>query len=70
MLHIKRIGKNKARIVLPRHYQFILDLDSGEMGRIPDKPFPTQQEIEELGENRIIEGIFDLYESEEHNEKD
>jgi hypothetical protein len=69
MLHIKRIAKNKARIVLPRHYQFVLNLDSGDMERIPDKPFPTEQEITELGKRHIIEGIFDLYESDEHNGK-
>lgn len=64
MLYIKRIGKNKARIVLPRHYQFVLDLDSGDMERIKNKPFPTEQEIEELADNKAIEGLFHLYEIE------
>ncbi len=65
MLHIKRIAKNKARIVLPRHCQFILDLESGDMERVKNKPFPTEQEIDKLAENKVLEGLFDLYDMEE-----
>ena len=62
MLHISIKG-NKAKIVYPRKWQMRLNLENGIRERIPNKPFPSDDDLEEKGIGNVIEGIYNLYET-------
>lgn len=60
MLYIKVNAKNKARIIYPRRWQMILDLGTGKMERIPDKPFPKDEDLKDPYIKRTIAGLFNM----------
>ena len=61
MLHIT-IKDNKAKIVYPRKWQFVLNLENGFRSRIPNKPFPSDDDLKEKGIAHLIDGLYSLYE--------
>ncbi len=70
MLYVSEKKPNLWKIVYPRKWQFLLNLETGEKIRIPNKPFPSDQDLNEKGIEPFIESLFSFYESKNENIKD
>lgn len=62
MYHIT-VRNNKVKVVYPGKWQLILDLGTGTLTRIPNKPFPDKNEQKKLRQDPVIESLYTLFEA-------
>lgn len=52
-LHLKKISDKKVKITNPRKWAVMVHIDTSEITRVPDKPFPTHTELKNISENLV-----------------
>lgn len=59
-LNYSPISKKKVKVVCPRKWQLVVHLDSGEITRFKDKPFPNRAELIQIYD-KVVENAITFY---------